>query len=65
MLGASGPQERLTDVPFDAASGGLVIVPSAAWLKAMPAFTMRMQLIAVSEAGEKQIAEYTFNHSPS
>jgi len=65
MLGASGPEERLTDVPFDADSGGLVIVPSAAWLKAMPAFTMRMRLIAVNDAGEKQLAEYTFNHSPS
>jgi hypothetical protein len=31
----------------------------------MPAFTMRMRLIAVGEAGEKQIGDYTFNHSPS
>ena len=41
------------------------MIPSAAWLKTMPAFTMRMQLIAVGEAGEKQIGDYTFNHSPS
>jgi len=31
----------------------------------MPAFRMQMRLIAVGKAGEKQIGEYTFNHSPS
>ena len=55
---------RLADVPFDAETGE-VLIPSAAWLKTMPAFTMRMRLIAVGEAGEKQIGDYTFNHSPS
>jgi anaerobic C4-dicarboxylate transporter len=31
----------------------------------MPAFTMRIQLIDVGEAGETPIGEYVFNHSPS
>ena len=56
---------RLADVPFDAETGEVLMFPSAAWLKTMPAFTMRMRLIAVGEAGEKQIGDYTFNHSPS
>jgi len=52
-------------VPFDAASGEVLVVPPAAWLKTMAAFTMQMRLIAVDETGERQIGEYTFNHSPS
>jgi DNA-directed RNA polymerase specialized sigma24 family protein len=56
--------DRLADVPFDAETGEVLVIPSAAWLKTMPAFTMRMRLIAVSEAGEKPIGDYTFNHSP-
>ena len=56
---------RIADVPFDAATGEVFVIPSAAWLKTMPAFTMRMRLIAVGEAGETQIGEYTFDHSPS
>jgi len=59
------PSARVADVPFDPATGEVLVVPSAAWLKTMPAFTMRMQLIAVGEAGDEQIGEYTFNHSPS
>jgi hypothetical protein len=59
------PEARLADVPFDAETGEVLVIPSAAWLKTMPAFTMQMRLIAVDEAGDKQIGEYTFNHSPS
>lgn len=61
----SGPEMRLTDVPFDADSGEVLLIPSAARLKAMPAFTMRMRLVAVGEAGENGIGEYTFHHAPS
>ena len=59
------PEGRLVDVPFDADTGEVLMIPSAAWLKTMPAFTMRMRLVAVSAAGETGIGDYTFNHSPS
>ena len=59
------PELRVADLPFNADAGEVLVVPSPAWLKAMPAFTMQMRLIAVGKAGEKQIGEYTFNHSPS
>jgi hypothetical protein len=59
-----GPEGRLADVPFDAQTGEVLVIPSAAWLKTMPAFTMRMRLIAVGDAGESAIGEYTFLHSP-
>ncbi|MGB8437583.1 MAG: hypothetical protein WCE38_25335 [Burkholderiales bacterium] len=65
MRDGGAPDARLADVPFDAVTGEVLVIPSAAWLKTMPAFTMRMRLIAVGEAGEQQIGDYTFNHSRS
>ena len=66
MRGGDEPEVRLADVPFDAKTDEVLVIPSAAWLKTMPAFTMRMRLIAVGEdGGEKQLGDYTFNHSPS
>jgi len=59
------PETRIADVPFDAKTGELLIIQSGARLKAMPAFVLRTRLIAVDEAGERQIGDYTFNHSPS
>jgi hypothetical protein len=59
-----GPEARLADVPFDARTGEVLVIPPAAWLKTMPAFTMQMRLIAVGAAGESAIGEYTFRHSP-
>jgi Putative zinc-finger len=65
LRGGGEPEVRIADVPFDAERGEVLMIPSAAWLKTMPAFTMRTRLIAVSEAGEEPIGDYTFNHSPS
>ena len=64
VQGTGGPEARLADVPFDAQAGEVLVIPPAAWLKTMPAFTMQMRLIAVSGAGESAIGEYTFRHSP-
>lgn len=61
----STAEMRAPDVPFDAKTGEVLMIPSAAWLKTMPVFTMRMRLIAVEESGERQVGDYTFNHSPS
>jgi len=65
VLGGGEPEVRLADVPFDAEAGEVLVIPSAAWLKTMPAFTMRMRLIDVAEKGEAPLGEYTFIHSPS
>lgn len=62
--GVEEPEVRFEDVPFDPAAGEVVYVPSAAALKAMPAHTMRMRLIAVGEAGEAPLGDYTFVHTP-
>jgi hypothetical protein len=55
---------RLEDIPFRAGNHGVVIVPRIGDLRALPATTMRMRLLAVDEAGERVIGEYTFNHTP-
>ena len=65
VLGGGAPDERVADVPFDPKAGEVLVIPPPAWLKTMPAFTMRMRLVAVDEAGESEIGEYTFVHSPS
>jgi hypothetical protein len=60
-----GSEVRVADVPFNAEAGEVLVVPGPAWLKTMPAFQMQMRLIAVDEGGEREIGDYTFNHSPS
>jgi anti-sigma factor RsiW len=62
---ADETEVRLEDVPFDPDSGEVLSVPPAAWVRAMPANTLRTRLIAVGEAGERLVGEYTFVHTPS
>lgn len=59
------PGVRLFDVPFDPSAGEVLLIPSNAWLKTMPAFTMRMRLIATSRGVETPLGDYTFHHMPS
>jgi len=56
---------RVADVPFDAATGEVIVLPSAAWLKTMSAFTLRMRLVDVRAGSESVIGEYAFHHTPS
>lgn len=55
----------MQDVPFDAAAGEVLLCPPAALLRKMPAHVDRIRLIAVDEAGERTLGEYTFVHTPS
>lgn len=54
---------RLEDVPFDAASGKVIIAPNVAHLRSLPAHREVVRLVAVEPGGERVIGEYTFNHS--
>jgi hypothetical protein len=56
--------ERLRDVPFDAAAGEVVFASRMQRIRALPATTVRMRLLAVESAGERLVGEYTFHHSP-
>jgi hypothetical protein len=62
--GGKVSEARVEDVPFDAAAGEVLFLPSAAELRRLPAHTMRMRLMAVDEAGERSLGEYTFAHTP-
>jgi anti-sigma factor RsiW len=53
------------DVPFDAATGEVLSCPAPAQLKRAGAFTYRARLVAVEDAGERVLGEYTFVHTPS
>lgn len=55
---------RLEDVPFDPQVGEVLFTPSTAALRKLPAHTFRVQLVAVDEAGERALGEYTFAHTP-
>jgi len=57
--------ERFEDVPFDAAAGEVLMCPAPAPLKRRGAFTRRVRLVAVEDAGERLLGEYTFEHAPS
>jgi hypothetical protein len=56
---------RFEDVPFDAAAGEVLMCPAPAALKRRGAFTHSVSLVAVEDAGERVLGEYTFFHSPS
>ncbi|HXR55673.1 MAG TPA: hypothetical protein VN858_02660 [Casimicrobiaceae bacterium] len=55
--------DAFRDVPFDAASGEVVVAAKLAAIRAMPSHRQRVRLVAVDEAGERVIGDYTFNHT--
>jgi anti-sigma factor RsiW len=57
-------QFRLEDLPFDPAAGEVVMFPSSAALRKMPAHTFRLRLLAVDDAGDRVLGDYTFRHAP-
>jgi len=59
-----GPEERLADVPFDAATGEVLFSPPADALRARPAHVARLRLLSVDVEGERVLGEYTFDHRP-
>lgn len=64
-LGSDGKHiMRQEDIPFIAASGGVVLSTRIDVLRALPASTLHMRLLAVDNHGERTLGEYTFNHTP-
>jgi hypothetical protein len=55
---------RHEDIPFVAASGGVMISTPIEALLALPALSLQMRLLAVDNGGERVIGEYTFHHTP-
>jgi hypothetical protein len=57
-------ERRVEDVPFDPDAGELIVLPPAAELRKLPAHTQLVRLVAMEDAGERMIGEYTFVHTP-
>lgn len=57
-------EHRLEDVPFDALSGEVVLLPGIAHVRTLPAHRQMLRLVAVDEDGERVLGDYTFHHSP-
>jgi hypothetical protein len=63
LLGPAGAeQQRIQDVPFDAASGMVMMVDRGDLLRQMPSMRLQMTLCAVD--GERQcvLGEYVLDH---
>lgn len=58
----SGSTQRLTDIPFNAAEGEVVMVPAASALRPVDKKTLRVHIVSIEPAGERTIGTYTFNH---
>lgn len=64
-VGAGGAGvERLHDVPFDAATGEVIFTLPMERVRALPATTVRIRLVAVASAGERTVGEYALHHTP-
>lgn len=57
-----GQEQRLHDVPFDAASGEVLFAPRLAEVRTLPSHDMVVRLLAVDPAGERELGRYTFHH---
>jgi hypothetical protein len=56
---------RVADVPFGPDAGELLLLPSAAMLKRLPAHALRVELLAIDDHAERSLGTYTFAHTPS
>jgi len=61
-LGDAQPQ-IFRDIPFDPESGAVVVTPKIALLRAAPSHVYRVRLVAVDANGEREVGDYTFNHT--
>ena len=61
---AGNIQARHEDIPFLSESGGVLWVTNITELRALPASTLRVRLLAVDHNDETSLAEYQFNHTP-
>jgi len=58
-------EERLHDLPFDAAAGEVLLANALAEVRGMPAHDTVVRLLAVDAGGERELGRYTFHHRAS
>lgn len=61
---AQDAEYRAEDIPFDPASGEILMVPKIAIVRGLPAHVLTVRLMAHGEGPERTIGEYRLNHSP-
>ncbi len=54
---------RMPDVPFAPSSGEVIVNEPAPAAKQMPNNVLRVKLVEPGDAGDRLVAEYTFDHS--
>jgi hypothetical protein len=59
-----GPEQRLSDLPFDEAAGELILAAPTPILRERPRHVERLRLLALDPGGERLLGEYTFDHTP-
>jgi hypothetical protein len=64
VLDGAQPQHRFEDIPFDPRSDRVVQVQKLDVVRAMPAHTYEVTLLAVEPAGERELGRYMFRHRP-
>jgi anti-sigma factor RsiW len=57
--------ERIADIPFDAARGQVLMLPRMAEVRRAPAHTFEVALVAVDGEADRVVARYTFEHAPT
>ena len=58
------PQLRQEDIPFNVENADVVFSTRIDALRALPATTLRVRLLAIDTNGERTLGDYTFNHTP-
>jgi hypothetical protein len=59
-----GVRHELHDIPFDARAGEVLYVSKVANIRPLPAHTVQATLLAVDDAGARELGRYTFRHQP-
>ena len=58
-------EEWSYDVPFDVASGQVLVSPKISQVRKLPTHDVYIRLLAVDDNGSREIAHYTLHHSGS
>ncbi|HET9977362.1 MAG TPA: hypothetical protein VFQ20_08010 [Burkholderiaceae bacterium] len=59
-----GVRHELHDIPFDPLAGEVLYVSKVADVRPLPAHTLQATLLAVDDAGARELGRYVFNHRP-
>lgn len=59
-----GPELRIPDIPLTVDGTEIILAAPVDEIGARPVHVERLRLVAVEEAGDRVIGDYTFNHTP-